>query len=48
MFVQCKFPKFFLTFDKEEDIKTPFCMYNVSFLFKIPSKSKTITENKSF
>ena len=48
MFVQCKFPNFFQTFDEEEDTKIPFCMHIVSFLFKIPSKSKTITENISF
>ena len=43
-----KFPNFFQTYDEEEDTKTPFCMHNVSFLFKNPSKFKIITENIFF
>ena len=39
-----KFPNFFQTYD-EEDTKTPFCMHNVPFLFKNPSKFKIITDN---
>ena len=38
----------FFKLDEEDDTKTPFCMHNVSILFKNPSKSKIITENIFF